>query len=347
MSRVFRGELKVANRLIMQFHITGRCNLNCRHCYRTCGNTEPLSYNDVTNVIDQYSDLMNRYNRENHLNRKGQINITGGEPFIREDIFDIINYIGRRKLPFGLLTNGSFLTDRAILCLKRNKVSIVQLSIDGNCNTHDELRAKGDYERTFKVASKLEKEGIKTLISFTANKKNYKDLPSVADRCRKEKISKLWSDRLVPIGNGENICDLEITKYDMADYTASLKKAQGNSVTRALYPKTQVAIERALQFIYSDGPIYSCSAGDSLITVDENGQVMPCRRMPVVCGSIFDSSLEDIYYNSEVFLKLREKNIPEECKNCNYSAECRGGAKCQSYAKYKDFNRADPSCPLK
>lgn len=289
---------------------------------------------------------MNRYNHENNLKRKGQINITGGEPFIREDIFDIINYIGRHKLPFGVLTNGSFLNDRAIMCLKRNKVSIVQLSIDGDCNTHDELRAKGDYERTFKIASKLEREGIKTLISFTANKKNYKYLPIVADRCRKEKISKLWSDRLVPIGNGENICDLEITKYDMADYIAVLKTAQGSTVTKALYPKTQVAIERALQFIYSDGFIYSCSAGDSLITVDETGQIMPCRRMPAVCGNIFDNTLEDVYYNNEIFIKLREKNIPKECVTCKYAGECRGGAKCQSYAKYKDFNRTDPACPI-
>jgi len=340
------SKLTKANRFIMQFHITGRCNLQCKHCYRTEGNVEPLSYDDVVNVIDQYELLMNRYNKEHNLERKGQINITGGEPFIRDDIFDIINYIGRHKLPFGVLTNGSFLTDRAINCLKRNKVSIVQLSIDGNCDTHDGLRAVGDYKRTFEIATKLEAEGIKTLISFTANKQNYKELSSVADECRKCKISKLWSDRLVPIGNGESMSYLEISKNIMPDYINELKKAQGDSLTNALYPKTHVAMERALQFIDSDGPIYSCSAGDSFLTVDEFGQVMPCRRMPIICGNIFDSSLEDIYYNNELFKQLRTKVIPQECTSCKFAFDCRGGAKCQSYAKYKDFNRADPSCPL-
>ena len=335
-----------ANRFIMQFHITGRCNLQCKHCYRTEGNVEPLSYDDVIGVIDQYEVLMSRYNREHGLDRKGQINITGGEPFIRDDIFEIINYIGRHKLPFGVLTNGSFLTDRAIKCLKRNKVSIVQLSIDGNCNTHDELRALGDYKRTFEIAAKLEAEGIKTLISFTANKNNYKELSVVADECRKNKISKLWSDRLVPIGNGENLCELEISKDIMPHYIKELKKAQGDLLTKALYPKTQVAIERALQFIDSDGSLYSCSAGDSLITVDEFGHVMPCRRMPIICGNIFDSTLEDIYYNNDIFKQLRMKTIPKECMKCKFAFECRGGAKCQSYAKYNDFNKADPSCPI-
>ena len=339
--------MKQANRFIMQFHITGRCNLRCKHCYRTEGNVEPLSYDDVIAVVDQYEILMNRYNREHNLSRKGQINLTGGEPFIREDIFDIINYIGRRKLPFGVLTNGSFLDDRAIQCLKRNKVSIVQLSIDGNCDTHDSLRAAGDYKRTFLVAKKLEAEGIKTLISFTANQKNYKELSSVAEECRKLEISKLWSDRLVPIGNGENLCELEITEEILPEYLRELKNAKGDRLTQALYPKTQVSMDRALQFLESDSSIYCCSAGDSLITVDEFGRVMPCRRMPILCGDVFHSTLEEIYYHHEVFLQLRRKTVPSECMKCQYALDCRGGAKCQSYAKYQDYNRADPACPLR
>jgi len=339
-------EKRNTSRFIMQFHITGRCNLQCKHCYRTEGNVEILSFENIVSVIDQYETLMNRYNREHGIDRKGQINITGGEPFIRDDIFDIINYIGRHKLPFGVLTNGSFLTDRAISCLKRNKVSIVQLSIDGNCNTHDSLRASGDYKRTFEIATKLENEGIKTLISFTANRQNYKELSSVADECRKCKITKLWSDRLVPIGNGENLSDLEITADIMPDYINELKKAQGSSLIRALHPKTQVAMDRALQFISSEGSVYNCSAGESLLVVDEFGRVMPCRRMPIICGNIFESTLEEIYYGSDVFKELRRKSIPNECMRCIFASDCRGGAKCQSYAKYKDFNRADPACPL-
>ena len=335
-----------ANRLLMQFHITGRCNLRCKHCYRTEGDVEPLGFDDVINVIEQYKSLRLRYNDCHGINAKGQINLTGGEPFVREDVCDILDYMGdnRDSFSFGILTNGSFIDDDTIQCLRKNEVSFVQLSIDGDCRMHDNLRAPGDYERTFKTASLLEKSGIITYISFTANTENYKYLPTVAKECRRLGITKLWSDRLVPIGTGSEMSDLTITRELMDDYIGCLKKARGGRITKLLYPKTQVTMNRALQFLNSDGNLYSCSAGDSLVTVDEFGNVMPCRRMPVICGNVSEASLEEIYFESDVFKKLRQKNIPEECRGCIYDIYCRGGARCQSYAAYGDFNLPDPAC---
>ena len=150
---------------------------------------------------------------------------------------------------------------------------------------HDSLRAKGDYDRVLKTAKYLEENGIKTYISFTANKTNYKYLPVVARECRKRKITKLWSDRIVPIGNGRELDELKITSDDLEGYIKCLKKAKGSILTQKLYKKTSVTMNRALQFQNSDGEIYSCSAGDSLITVDEFGNIMPCRRMPIICGN--------------------------------------------------------------
>lgn len=259
------------NRLLLQFHITGRCNLRCKHCYRTEGDVETLTYEDIVRVIDQFISLCNLYNTLHQIKKRGHINLTGGEPFIRKDIKDIIRYIGKctDKISYGFLSNGSFIDEEIIHLLKETGVSFVQLSIDGNQETHDALRAKGDYVRVFQTAQMLEKAGIRTYISFTANKENYKYLPKVAKECRKRGITKLWSDRLVPIGNGEDLAQLKITDMEMPKYIRTLKKAQGSFLTRLCYPKTQVTMNRALQFIGSKGSIYSCSAGNSLITVDE------------------------------------------------------------------------------
>ena len=338
-----------ANRILLQFHITGRCNLKCKHCYRVEGDVEPLTYEDIVEVIQQFKELRETYNLKNRIKRKGHINITGGEPFIRSDIKEILRYLGENKdfFSYGILSNGSFINDEIISILKETGVSFVQLSIDGDLETHDDLRAKGDFERVFETAKLLERNKIRTYISFTANKNNYKFLPEVARICRKNKITKLWSDRLVPIGNGENISDLSISCNEMLDYIGTMKKSQGGKIINALCPKTQVTMNRALQFLGGKGDIYSCSAGESLITVDEYGRVMPCRRLPIVCGNIFESTLSEIYYEDETFINLREKNIPEECSACDFRNLCRGGAKCQSYAKYNDFSFADPACPLK
>ena len=336
------------NRLVLQFHITGRCNLRCKHCYRTEGDVETLTFKDIINVIDQFITLRKKYNALQGIKKRGHINLTGGEPFFRKDIKDIIKYIGehRTQITYGILSNGSFIDEEIIDLLKKTEVSFVQLSIDGDKETHDGLRAPGDYVRVFKTAEMLEKAGIRTYISFTANKDNYKHLSKVANECRRKHITKLWSDRLVPIGNGEDLEQLKITDAEMSNYIHTLKKAQGSFVTRLLYPQTQVAMNRALQFIDSTGNIYSCAAGDSLITVDEFGRIMPCRRMPIVCGDVFTSTLEDVYYNNPTFVDLRRDFTPKECASCEFSYLCKGGAKCQSYALYGTYKKADPACPI-
>ncbi len=337
------------SRILLQLHITGRCNLRCKHCYRTEGDVEPLSFDDIESVIMQFVDLREKYNKLHGFKKLGHINITGGEPFIRSDIKEILYLLGshKDKFSYGILSNGSFIDDEVIKILKATNASFVQLSIDGNRETHDELRAHGDYDRVFKTAEFLEHSGITAQISFTANKQNYKHLPTVAGECRKRGIKKLWSDRLVPIGNGEELENLKITEYDMPNYIKTLKRAQGGFLSKALYPKTSVTANRALQFIASKGDIYSCSAGNSLITVDEFGNIMPCRRMPIICGNIFKSTLKDVYFNNEVFKDLRVTKVPDECIACKYALLCNGGAKCQAYAAFNNYYSADPGCFLK
>ena len=335
------------SRLLLQFHITGRCNLRCKHCYRTEGDIEKLSFDDVVLVIEQFKELREKYNNTHHITRKGHINITGGEPFYRKDIKQILEYLGENQeyFSYGILSNGSFIDDEIIRILKKTQVSFVQLSIDGDKKMHDSLRAAGDYDRVMNTAEYLEKNGIKTYISFTANKENYKFLPKVAAECRRRKITKLWSDRLVPIGNGQELQELEITRLDLPKYIKAMKKAQGNFLTQKLYPKTCVTMNRALQFQNSKGNIYSCSAANSLITVDEFGNIMPCRRMPIICGNVFETTLKDTYYNHKTFKELRLNTVAKECASCKYSYLCGGGARCQSYAKYGTYFKADPACP--
>ncbi|MBQ9387059.1 MAG: radical SAM protein [Lachnospiraceae bacterium] len=337
-----------AHRLILQFHITGRCNLNCKHCYRDSDDAKELSFDDIKSVIDQFLLLRKKYNKEHNIFCKGHINITGGEPFIRKDILDILSYLHSKKneISYGVLSNGSFIDEKIMIALAYTGAAFVQLSIDGDEKTHDGLRKKGDYIRTFNKAAELEGFGIRTFVSFTANKDNYRYLPIVAKKCRKNGISKLWTDRLVPIGSGASMSDIVITANEMKDYVNTIKKAQGNYITRKIFPYTEVSANRALQFIGGNECTYRCSAGESLITVDEFGNIVPCRRMPIICGNIFTSTLEDIYYTNEIFIDLRKHMIPEKCKSCLHGEKCRGGARCQAYAAYGSYNEADPGCFL-
>ena len=137
---------------------------------------------------------------------------------------------------------------------------------------------------------------------------------------------------------------LTIDKSQTMDYLRILRKAQGSWFARLRYPHTEVRMNRALQFLCG-GDIYQCGAGKTLITVDEMGRIMPCRRMPILCGNVFDNTMKDVYFQHDVFFELRGAPVPLECLNCPQCEQCRGGARCQTYAQTGSFTGVDPGCP--
>ena len=103
---------------------------------------------------------------------------------------------------------------------------------------------------------------------------------------------------------------------------------------------------RALQFQMTNDFAYGCTAGDTLLTVMENGDLVPCRRMPIVVGNLLKDNMYDLYKNNKILKELRKNIIPDDCKHCEHSEMCHGGLKCLTYAIYKDLNHKDVGCNL-
>jgi radical SAM protein with 4Fe4S-binding SPASM domain len=109
--------------------------------------------------------------------------------------------------------------------------------------------------------------------------------------------------------------------------------------------RTRVAANRALQFQGTDEFVYHCTAGETLLTVMANGDVVPCRRMPIPVGNVYTGALLDLYRESPLLLRLREpEQVAEGCQGCDHHTSCRGGLRCLSYATYGDPWQADPGC---
>lgn len=106
----------ILKRLILQWHITNRCNKRCKHCYQEDYNGTEFTINDLIKFGNQYIKLLCEYNKLNNQNLKGQINITGGEPFIKEDIWQLLDFFkqNNKYFDFGILTNGLLLNDENI-----------------------------------------------------------------------------------------------------------------------------------------------------------------------------------------------------------------------------------------
>jgi radical SAM protein with 4Fe4S-binding SPASM domain len=113
------------------------------------------------------------------------------------------------------------------------------------------------------------------------------------------------------------------------------------------FSTTEISLQRALQFCGNGGKPYRCTAGDTLLAVMPNGDVLPCRRMPRVVGNLLSTPLRTIYSESPLLRDLRAApHIISGCSKCFYSAVCRGGLRCLSDAVYGSPFRADPGCWL-
>lgn len=165
----------------------------------------------------------------------------------------------------------------------------------------------------------------------------------LARLCRRMGVDKLWTDRVVPIGRGREMADLTIRREDLPAYLDAIRCARGGVLTRLVHPGTEVSAGRALQF-QCGGDCYVCGAGSDLVTVDEHGHIFPCRRMPIDCGSIHETTLTQVWQSHPVFIELRRRQIPQACLSCGSCYACQGGARCQAYAETESYLLPDPAC---
>lgn len=276
---------------------------------------------------------------------KGHINITGGEPLCNPYLFKILDLIKEDSdlISFSILTNGTLINEKIAQRLKSYNPEYVQVSLEGGKRTNDYIRGKGTYKKIAEGIINLRKANIFTSISFTATSLNYKEFPKVVRYVRKYGVNNVWSDRFIPLGDSDRSLALN---YEQTREYLEIMNKERNKLKKVKNNNTTISMYRALQFQMTNDFAYGCTAGDTLLTVMENGDLVPCRRMPIVIGNLFDRSMYDLYINSDVLKELREKKIPDECINCEHSEVCHGGLKCLTYAMYKNLNHKDYGCNL-
>lgn len=180
-------------------------------------------------------------------------------------------------------------------------------------------------------------------MSFNAHRANDRECSAVSRIARRLGVDKVWSDRYIPADKNSAIQPL--TPAETEAYSALIAKERQRHKIR-WFNKTDIAGQRALQFLHSGGHPYRCSAGDSLITIMPNGDLYPCRRLPILAGNVLQTPLAQLY-DGELFQSLRTPREPAPgCASCLYKNICGGGLKCLSYATTGSPHTADPGCWL-
>ena len=157
----------------LQWHLTEKCNLKCKHCYQNLDYIKKeLNLKTKLKIIDDFVKFCRK------IERKPRFSFTGGEPFlIKKQLYTLLAYCKKNypTIESSILTNGTLITEKDISILKSSNISYIQVSLDGAFEqTHDFIRGKGTFKKALKTLRLLKKNGIKTAVMFVFHKKTTK-----------------------------------------------------------------------------------------------------------------------------------------------------------------------------
>lgn len=322
----------------LQLHITGECNLRCKHCYNgesTSDSVNILQYNELLSLIDEFNNFVKI------VNARGKIYFTGGEPLLDPNLDKYISEARKLGMIPMILTNGTLVDAKRARELRLAGLEIVQVSLDGLEKTHDLIRGHGNFQRATGGLDHCHAEGIITTVMFTLNRLNMNDVEGVLEHCIEHGVQRFSMGRLVPTGSGEQLWDEMLSRDELR---AFFKKLKG--LKRKLGKKIEFAIHDPLWMAYIGiKNTHGCSAGRDGICVVENGDIMPCRRIDVAIGNIRETSLLEIWH-SDALGKLKQRsNLQGKCKSCQLAERC-GGCRAVALAVNRSELGEDPQCFL-
>jgi len=293
--------------------------------------------------------------------------LSGGEPLLRKDVFDIARYGTDKGLRMCLATNGTLVTGEICEKIKSSGLRIVSMSLDGStAAVHDNFRnEKGAFDGTVNAAKLFKKNGIEFIINSSFTKRNQEEIPKIY-RLAKELGATAWyMFMIVPTGRGEDIMAELISKEDydkILDWHFDMEKDEHDLLVRPTCAPHyyRVVLQRSKEeggsgferrtLKFSTGGAKGCLAGQLICLIDVDGNVLPCSYFPKPAGNIREQSFRDIWENSELFRDMRDfKKYKGSCGSCEYINVC-GGCRARAYSVYGDYLAEEPFCshvPLK
>jgi radical SAM protein with 4Fe4S-binding SPASM domain len=314
--------------------ITSKCNFNCKFCYSNSSNKNisSLSLETIVKIFDQAKELGVQI-----------IAISGGEPLLHDNIFEILEY-AKRSCPILMLsTNGFFINKEVAHKLKDIGVDNVQLSIEGREEVNDELRGiKGAYKNTVFALKYLREEGIDVTITPTIQKENFDNIYYIWDLAKKYNAD-ISIKRMIETGRADVLENITPERYKEL-YDFAIEENKKNQKSRIFIHCDPLRVLYKDQQEINFSRFSGCIAGKALLYIKYNGDVYPCSKLPIKCGNIYEKKLKDIFLNSRELKKLTTReNLKGKCRDCKYNLIC-GGCRASAYAKYNDYMEEDPLC---
>lgn len=321
---------------LISWNLTKMCNLKCPHCYMEAGKKaeKELTTEECLRLIDEMRNMGTE-----------MLILTGGEPLLRRDIFDIASYATEMGIWAVMGTNGVLVTEKVAKRMVECGIKGVGISIDSiNPESHDRFRGgPKSWSHSVRALEICRDNDLDVLVQTTVTKMNYHEIPKLVDFAREKGA---WSFNLyflVQTGRGQEMNDLstDMTEGMLRDL-ASYQEANRSMLVRAKCAPhfKRIAYENGLGGIESGG----CMAGTQYVRIMPEGDVTPCPYMTVSAGNLRDKSFTEIWQDSSVFKDLRDlSQLKGRCGQCEFNELC-GGCRCRAYAAYQDYLQEDPAC---
>lgn len=342
------------SKFYFQWHITNKCNLRCSHCYQESYTDEiDLSLDDLKEIADMIFSTMKTWHK------KGDISITGGEPFIKKELFPLLSYLNDSDeiIRLDVLCNGILINhDNAEKLKTIKKLNNVQISLDGATpEIHDKIRGPGTFDKALNGIRILVNHGIDVKVMFTLQRLNMGEIPGLIDLAIREKISGLTIERMVPTGSGKDKKKSLLRPDELREIfqyisdRADLEYKKGHNLRILKYRPLWINIDPCRADIGSSTVPHEelgaiCSIGYDGLCIMPDASVLACRRLPITIGNLKTDSIEKIWFESELLWQIRNKrNLKGKCKSCEYVPRC-SGCRSMAYAVSGDYLAEDPQC---
>lgn len=322
--------------------LTCKCNLGCRHC---------AVYSEETPYEELDTEIWLKFFRELADLRVFRVRLSGGEPLMREDIWELIDAVHELPMRFSLNTNATRIDRTTAERLSRyNKIDEIMVSIDGaGPETHDAIRGKDAFRKMYEGVENLVRFSLPVSFYCTVNHYNFRDLDQIARLVCDWGVARIKFNDLLPEGRGlNNYKELSLNNKEWREALASLRdlrQVYGPMVSGTVLDMgdTYESIKiKAMESRKEKTPNFLSGCGVLIreCAVRSDGWITPCDRLPdLKAGRIQEGRFAEIWRSSDVFNNFRKRREVllsdiEECIGCSYQSFCTGGCPATPYALY-------------
>jgi AdoMet-dependent heme synthase len=335
---------------MIAWEVTRSCNLSCVHC-RAASQLGPyageLSTGECKKLMDDIESVS-----------KPVIILTGGEPLLRPDIFEIAAYGTQKGLRMVMATNGTLVDETTAHRMIESGIQRVSISIDGrDAESHDAFRNQpGAFDGAMRGIDAMKSVGMEFQINTTITTANLQQIRDIHDLALKIGAAAHHIFLLVPTGRGK---DLALQAITAADYEETLMWFHQESMTCEIQLKATCAPHyfrimhqnrpKEMQPVKKAGGHFhestrGCLGGITFCFISHVGQVQPCGYLELDCGNVQTQSFGEIWETSEIFCNLRDySKYGGKCGRCEFIKVC-GGCRARAYEATGDYLAEEPLC---